>query len=201
MSQADPQQYRLYNAERIFDDSNAVKHFRSLGEMTEFVNTIVKHEWWQERCDVKEVKVFLGRKDSNKAKAYSAGSMWRGVVQKVPFITIPPSWAATDVVVIHELAHICVGNKHRHNPVYAACYLDMLGKFSGSWMKKALQESFDENQVAYNVGAATATTRRIVAQQVAKEKQEQAKKQEQLRKKAEAEAYLHMLSKYTGRAF
>lgn len=123
----------------------------------------------EERSRVEAVKVFLGRKDASKAKAYPRLSSWRGVTQTTPFVTMPPSWAATDVTLIHELAHICVGTREQHGPKYAACYLDMIRKFGGSVMHDMLRESFDDQRVEYGDGEVKST--RTVEREAARERE------------------------------
>jgi putative metallohydrolase (TIGR04338 family) len=149
---SDPQQYRVYDAERVFNNGVGVIMFRSLDDIQKFVDKIVASDWWKDRCDVEAVRVFLGRKDSGTAKSYPRFASWRGIVQTVPFITIPPTWAATDIVVIHELAHTCAGLKERHGPVFARCYLDMLATFSSRSNALKLQKSFDAERVEYGTG-------------------------------------------------
>ena len=192
----DPQKYRLYASERVFDNAPGVRHFRSMPEMEAFVAKVVGSEWWQENGGPREVKVFLGRRDSGKAKAYSRFSMWRGEMVMSPFITIPPSWAATDITLIHELAHTFVGNQHGHDQVYAKSYLDLLRMFAGSVAADKLQAAFDKQRVEYGNGSVKGTRR--VEAEAARESlaaREAAEiKEEDLRA---AKAFLSLLSKFS----
>lgn len=145
----DPQQYRVYDAEAVFDDNVGVRLFRSLDEIRGFASKVIASDLWKSQCDVEDVKVFLGRKDSGTAKARPRYASFRGKIQDTPFIIIPPTWAASDITVLHELTHICVGLKEQHGPKFTQCYLDMIATFSSKYNARKLQDAFDREMVEY----------------------------------------------------
>ncbi len=153
---ADPQKHRLYAAEQSVG-SVGIRHFRSLDDIRAFVDKVVNSEWWREHSRVRKVDVFLARKDSHTAKAYPALAAWRGEVQMNPFITLPPTWAATDFTIIHELAHAGWSDTEAHGPEYAARYIEMTRRFVGALVARDLQRAFDVNAVEYSGGKSVGT--------------------------------------------
>lgn len=190
---SDPQKYRLYAAERIAfpRDVIGIQHFRSLAQMQAFADKVVASDLWQKQTDVEAVKVFLGRKDSSKARAYGRHSTWRGKTQSTPFITIPPTWAATTHIVLHELAHIGTQGDG-HGAKYAAFYLELVEKFISRTQSRKLRNAFDAQRVEYKEGPVR-STRQVEAACRRKDKEQE----EQRAKRQEADAFLALLSRYT----
>lgn len=158
---ADRQRQRVYQSESVL--SNAGRVFRSVDQMQRYVDRIVESDWWKERSKVEEVFVFLGRKDSSTAYAHPAGSYWYGVQQDCPFITIPPTWAARDTIILHELAHIMVPSVEAHGPAFCTAFIELVTKFMGTLRGRQLRESMDEHGVTHEIGKKVLTTNQIKA--------------------------------------
>lgn len=190
----DPQKTRLYAAEHtVIDTYNGtvgVQQFRSLQQMQSFVDRVTASDYWKSHSGPQRVSVFLGRKDSRFARSYSRFSSWYGKVQSDPFITIPPTWAASDAVLIHELAHQI--SDDAHGPIFASRYLDLLRLFVSPAIATKMQKAFDDHSVSYQEGSQAVSKQKVrAAHASAMKTQERAAQQER-----DALSFLHLLSKY-----
>ena len=159
----DKQQLRLYAAEQVIRDG--ARQFRSLEKAQVYVDKIVASDWWKDRSSVTEVKVFLGRKDSRTARAYRAGRRWRGMVQPCPFITIPPSWAATSAVILHELAHVITEGGESHGPEFCHSFLAIVREHMGVVAERKLKASMENHSVCFTVGDSTKSNKEVASKE------------------------------------
>lgn len=143
----DIQRNRVYSVEHSIFKPERQTYFRNLESVQKFINEVISSDYWVAKGGATKVDVFLGRRDSGTARAYAKGSRWRGKLMHNPFITLPPSWAVTKSVIVHELAHCLVGAGEKHGARFCAAYIDLCYQFVGGIEARKLAKGFEENNV------------------------------------------------------
>ena len=135
----DRQKSKVYEAEAVLR-TPFCKCFKSLTQMQDYVDKILLSEWWKGRSQCSSITVKLARKDSG--KAYYQGTH-RNSTSGI--IVIPPTWGATDAVLVHELAHAMTHkNCESHGATFCRNFIDLTGEFIGKVTAKELEKSFKE---------------------------------------------------------
>ena len=138
----DVQKSKVYAA----DDETKQKHavwFNTLEKAQAFTNRVTGHPEW---TGPTQIPIELTRRDSWKSYCHYRGSK----------IRLSPADGINDIILLHELAHVITPwtGVQDHGPEFCANYLMLVERHVGPLTARTLRETFEENGVKYQKGAA-----------------------------------------------
>lgn len=150
----DTQKQRLYQAERHVQIGSP--DIMTVNGVRKYVNQIVNTRWWKSHHpDIGHVIVKEGNGNQKRATGGLSGGVnpetkrWE---HNIGVITLPQSeWARTEIVILHELAHVITSERPAHGKAYAKNFLTLVKRFLGDEDYKKLRDQFKAYKVKYIV--------------------------------------------------
>jgi len=134
----DSQRSRLYRAENELDRG---QHFPTIHALRAHVDYITGHEWWRyyfPKITAVAVKDGRGRR---RAAAH--------VSLDAPAIMMP-RWSRSELVTLHELAHIVTpATAPAHGPRFARLYLCLVDAYMGRKAGQDLLRAYAKHRIEY----------------------------------------------------
>lgn len=144
----DTQRQRVYDAENELEIKLKSKLPDTSLESTQaYVNNVVSSATWkrlraQHGMTAKDGSDWI----SNVTVKDGRGCRWaRGGSNRVTL----PVWARTKLVILHELAHVLVGNKSGHNWPFTRAFIDLVAVFMSKEDALNLEQKFKKHKVRF----------------------------------------------------
>ena len=151
----DFQRQKVYDAEGVLP-AKATRDLARITASHEFAKNIITSTWFKNRFGPVTLRTHDGRGRRN---AGGVGRRYQGHTEINLYL---PRWARSQTVIIHEIAHGCVGALYEyyaaqrdsklpswHGPEFCHIYLELVGRFMGSEEKKKLKASFRKHKVKF----------------------------------------------------
>jgi putative metallohydrolase (TIGR04338 family) len=142
----DSQRQRLYNAERTFGDFyRRANNLQTVGDITKWVEAIIRKRWFVELFRINAVTIRPGTRNRVFARGGARGT--------TAVLTLP-TWARTEMIVLHELAHACTpasSVRAGHGVEYAGTYILLIEKVLGKEKADELRDAFRKGNVDWTM--------------------------------------------------
>jgi len=149
----DSQRARLYRAEGLVD---AGRRLPTVPRMQAWVDGLVATEWFVARWGERSIEVRPGF-GHRRATADAAS----GVLQM-------PTWARSELVLLHEIAHCLTPLTHAsHGPEYAGVLLALARRGMGPGPAQRLEDAFAAERVRWTLAAVPAAQSSASAERMA----------------------------------
>lgn len=143
----DSQRQKLYDAENEAFPAKGkmLVGDGSMGDLDRRVRQIVGSRRWQDLADRAGMPADCAARE---AVVTHDGSGCGSAFERAHQITMP-RWARTEIVLLHELAHVLAPRSVRHHWPFARLFLDLVSTFSSHSNMLLLRESFRKHGVRY----------------------------------------------------
>jgi len=146
--QRDTQRSKLYAAERAVPGFETDDRLETVADLEAYVSDICNSKWFRAHWPrIKRIAVHDGRRH-RRAVAYDSrgGGYWGDMVNTISM----PRWSRSRMIVLHEIAHLCVPwMRAAHGWEFADAYLRLVRHFLGQLKHDQLRDAFRRHRVRY----------------------------------------------------
>ena len=146
----DSQRSRVFAAEienHGIEMQNPPAWLKEASQCQAWVDTITRSRWWRARSPIGQVKVFDGRGTS-----IARGGHFGNCGKKNGWGVNLPKWARSEMVILHELAHVlthsqCIAPWHGRR--FCRNYLALVGRWMNRDNARRLRACFKKHRVKW----------------------------------------------------